>query len=65
MRNVPVIGIGIAAFFVMTPIPPKTYYPGTPDRSAAIPIVVGSATQHDGVDFVVDDVKPLAAGRQP
>jgi len=34
-------------------LPPKTYYPGTPDRSAAIPIVVGNATGHDGVNFTV------------
>ncbi len=34
--------------------PPMTYYPGTSDRAAAIPIVVGNATLHDGVDFTVD-----------
>jgi hypothetical protein len=33
--------------------PPSTFYPGTPDRAAAIPIVVGNATQHEGLDFVV------------
>jgi hypothetical protein len=33
--------------------PSKTYYPGTPDRAGAIPIVVGNATQHGGLDFVV------------
>jgi hypothetical protein len=33
--------------------PPMTYYPGTPDRAGAIPIVVGNATQHDGFDFTV------------
>jgi hypothetical protein len=30
-----------------------TYYPGTDDLDAAIPIVVGKATLHDGFDFVV------------
>ena len=30
-----------------------TYYPGTDDIDAAIPIVVGKATQHDGFDFIV------------
>jgi hypothetical protein len=30
-----------------------TYYPGTDDLDAAIPIVVGKATVHDGFDFVV------------
>ena len=33
--------------------PPFTYYPGTSDRAAAIPIVVGSATVHNGIDFTV------------
>jgi hypothetical protein len=30
-----------------------TYFPGTPDRSAAIPVVIGEATQHSGFDFLV------------
>lgn len=30
-----------------------TYFPGTPDRSAAVPIVIGKATQHAGFDFLV------------
>ena len=33
--------------------PPLIYYPGTPDPAAAIPIVVGNATQHDHIDFTV------------
>jgi Carboxypeptidase regulatory-like domain len=32
---------------------PTTYYPGTSERSAAIPVNVGDATEHDGFDFVV------------
>lgn len=32
-----------------------TYYPGTAERSAARPITVGTATEHDGFDFVVQD----------
>jgi hypothetical protein len=31
----------------------KTYYPGTSERSAAVPIVVGNATQHDGFNFTI------------
>jgi hypothetical protein len=30
-----------------------TYYPGTPDQSAAVPVTVGHATEHHGFDFVV------------
>ena len=30
-----------------------TYFPGTPDLAAAVPIVIGEATEHDGVDFLV------------
>ena len=30
-----------------------TYFPGTDDLDAATPIVVGNATQHDGLDFVI------------
>ena len=44
-------------------LPPKTFYPGTPDGAKAIPIVVGNATNHDGLDFVVEDVKPLTSER--
>jgi hypothetical protein len=33
--------------------PVSTYFPGVTDRAAAIPIVVGNATQHEGLDFVV------------
>jgi hypothetical protein len=33
--------------------PPMTYYPGTSDRAAAIPVVVGRATLHEGYEFVV------------
>jgi hypothetical protein len=30
-----------------------TFYPGTPDAAAAVPITIGRATQHDGFDFLV------------
>ena len=40
-------------------LPPKTFYPGTPDGTKAIKIVVGHATNHDGLYFVVEDLKPL------
>ena len=30
-----------------------TFYPGTDDRNAAVPITIGTATLQDGVDFVV------------
>jgi len=30
-----------------------TYFPGTPDVAAAVPIIIGRATQHDGFDFLV------------
>ena len=30
---------------------PATFFPGTTNRAAAIPIVVGNATRHDGLDF--------------
>jgi hypothetical protein len=30
-----------------------TYFPGTPDWAAAVPIVIGKATQHAGFDFLV------------
>ena len=33
--------------------PPMTFYPGTSDRRAAVPIVVGDATEHAGLDFTV------------
>jgi hypothetical protein len=42
--------------------PPSTYFPGVPNGRAATPVVVGNATQHDGVDFVVD-VQPAPTGR--
>jgi hypothetical protein len=29
-----------------------TYFPGTPDMAAAVPIIIGRATQHDGFDFL-------------
>jgi hypothetical protein len=44
-------------------LPPKTYYPGTPDYSAATRIVVGDATQHDGLNFIVATESPIPAGR--
>lgn len=37
----------------VVPKPPPTFYPGTSDRAAAIPIAVGEGTQHTGLDFVV------------
>jgi hypothetical protein len=39
-------------------LPPKTYYPGSADAAGANPIVVGNATQHDGIDFVVEHTGP-------
>jgi len=30
-----------------------TYYPGASERSAAVPVMVGDATEHDGFDFVI------------
>ncbi len=33
--------------------PPTTYFPGVPNGRAATPVIVGNATQHDGVDFTV------------
>lgn len=33
--------------------PPSTYFPGVPNRTGATPIVVGGASQHDGVGFIV------------
>jgi hypothetical protein len=30
-----------------------TFFPGTTDLLAAVPIVVGTGTQHDWVDFLV------------
>ncbi len=33
--------------------PPLIYYPGTPDPAAAMPVVVGKATLHEGFDFTV------------
>jgi hypothetical protein len=37
------------------PVPkgPPMFYPGTSDRAAAVPIVVGEGTEHTGLDFVV------------
>lgn len=32
---------------------PATFYPGTSNRAAAIPIVVGEGTEHGGFNFVV------------
>ena len=33
--------------------PPATYFPGTPNRSAAVPVVVGDGTEHNGFEFSV------------
>ena len=30
-----------------------TFYPGTPERAAAVPVTIGNATLHEGFDFVV------------
>ena len=31
----------------------NTFFPGTSDVTAAVPVVIGKATQHDGFDFLV------------
>jgi hypothetical protein len=33
--------------------PPATFYPGTSDRSAAVPIIVGEGTEHNGLHFAL------------
>ena len=32
---------------------PATYYPGTPDRRAAVPVLVGEGTEHNGFNFTL------------